>query len=249
MAIIVAVTGKGGTGKTILSTLMVRILGIERGRRVLAIDADSAVSLAYALGADGVKTLSDIRNDIIEDPAARKTMLDNHIRDIVAELICHGNGFDLLVMGRPEGPGCFCSINDLLRYGIETLSDDYDIAIIDGEAGPEQINRRVMRGIDYLAILTDTSARGIRTAGVVGAVAAKGGTADLKKSGLVINRIREDRQQAVDAARNLGQDILGIIPEDPYITKYDLTGTPILDLPESAESLDAVRNIVVNMGF
>ena len=251
MGKIIAVAGKGGTGKTTISSLIVKNLLLNKKGKILAIDADPNANLAEVLGLEADESIVGLIEEITKNPdiIPKGTSKNQYIDQCIQEMIAESDGFDLLVMGRPEGPGCFCSINDLLRYGIEALSADYDITIIDGEAGPEQINRRVMRNIDYLAIMTDTSARGIRTAGVVGAVAAKGGTADLKRSGLVINRIKDDRRQAVDAARNLGQDIFGIIPEDPHITKYDLAGTPILELPEAAGSVAAVRDIVANMGI
>lgn len=232
-----------------LSTLMIRIMARERGLKVLAIDADSAVSLAYTLGASGAKSLSDVRTELINDPDARKKAMGSHIRDVVAGMLQSRDGFDLLVMGRPEGPGCFCSLNDLLRYGIETLSGEYDVTIVDGEAGPEQINRRVMRSIDHLVILTDTSARGFRTAEVIGAIAGSGGTTNLKQSGLVINRLTANSRKAVEAAENLNQEIFGTIPEDQYVTDHDLSGAPILELPDIAPSVDAVRQIVAKIGL
>jgi CO dehydrogenase maturation factor len=150
MSKVIAVAGKGGTGKTMLSALMIRILGSEQGAKILAIDADSSVSLSYALGMDKIETLSDVRAKLIEDPFMRKQVMERHIRDVIGNILKHSNGFDLLVMGRPEGPGCYCGINDLLRYGIESLSKEYDFVIVDGEAGPEQINRRVLRRINIL---------------------------------------------------------------------------------------------------
>lgn len=248
MSSIIAVTGKGGAGKTVLSSLMIRILGKERGARVLAIDADSAISLSYALGVEVGKTLSDFRSELIDNPATRKEVMSSHIRTFIEGIVQPGDGFDLLVMGRSEGPGCFCSINDLLRYGIENLSRDYDFTVVDGEAGPEQINRRVMQSIDILVILTDTSIRGFKTAGVIGAIAGGEGAANLGRKGLVINRLKASGATIKEAAQKVGQEVFGYIPEDRNVTEYDLVGKPILDLPASAPSVKAVKEILARIG-
>ena len=242
MSRVVAITGKGGTGKTMLSALMVRLLSREAGARVLAIDADSAISLAYALGMDVGRTLSDVRAEIIEDPVARKRVMDSHVRTAISDIVTHGNGFDLLVMGRAEGPGCYCGINDLLRYGIESLSTEYDVTIVDGEAGPEQINRRVLESIDTLVILTDTSARGFQTAGVIQGIAEAGAT--VGQMGLVINRFREGSKLANEVIRKPGLKTLGHIPEDENITEYDLVGEPMVDLPDTSPSAEAARTLL-----
>ena len=244
MAKVIAVTGKGGTGKTMLAALMIRLLSSEAGARVLAIDADSAISLSYALGMEVGKTLSEIRTEMIEDPIVRKGVMDSHVRTVIADIVGHGNGFDLLVMGRSEGPGCYCGINDLLRYGIESLSDEYDVIVVDGEAGPEQINRRVLQNIDTLIILTDTSIRGFQTAGVIDGIAGAGGATRLGQKGLVINRLKDSSEAVNEAARKTGLKVFGHIPEDESITEYDLGGKPLIDLPDTSPGFEAVREIL-----
>lgn len=246
---VVAVTGKGGTGKTMLSALMIRLLGRETGAKVLAIDADSAISLPYALGMNVGKTLSEIRTEIIENPAARKGVMDRHARAVITDIVEHGNRFDLLVMGRSEGPGCYCGINDLLRYGIECLSEGFDVIIVDGEAGPEQINRRVLQSIDTLVILTDTSIRGFQTAGVIQQIAGAGAATKLGQKGLVVNRLKEINQVINERAQKLGLKMFGHIPEDENITEYELAGKPIIDLPDASPSVEAVRGILKEIGL
>ena len=244
MAKVIAVTGKGGTGKTMLAALMIRLLSSEAGARVLAIDADSAISLSYALGMEVGKTLSEIRTEMIEDPIVRKGVMDSHVRTVIADIVGHGNGFDLLVMGRSEGPGCYCGINDLLRYGIESLSGEYDVIVVDGEAGPEQINRRVLQNIDTLIILTDTSIRGFQTAGVIDGIAGAGGATRLGQKGLVINRLKDSSEAVNEAARKTGLKVFGHIPEDENITEYDLGGKPLINLPDTSPGFEAVREIL-----
>lgn len=248
---VIAITGKGGTGKTMLAALLVRLVRSEAGANVLAIDADSAIGLPYALGMKVGKTLSEVRAEMIEDPALRKGVMDRHVRTVISDIVEHGDGTDLLVMGRPEGSGCYCGINDLLRYGIESLSGEFDVTIVDGEAGPEQINRRVLQKVDTLIIVTDTSVRGFQTAGVIQRIAGAGAATGLKQKGLVVNRVRtmQSYESVIEAVPKLGLKVFGHIPEDENITKYDLSGKPIVDLPDTSPSVDAVREILKKIGI
>ncbi len=242
----IAVVGKGGSGKTVVAATMTRILASTGGLRVLAIDADSAVSLPYAVGVEAGQTVSGLRNQLIEDPRARSEKKDRHVTLLIADLLQHGRGFDLLVMGRPEGPGCYCAINDLLRYGIDTLSRQYDITLIDCEAGPEQVNRRVVSGVELLMIVTDTSMRGVRVAGVIWDLLRQDGQLRSSRVGLVINRLTggsNDGLMAESAAR-MGLEVLGCIPEDANISQWDCAGKPIVDIPASSPSVQAVRGIL-----
>ena len=246
---ILAVTGKGGTGKTAVVAIMAKILTQKYGHRLLVIDADSAISLPYALGVELGQTVADVRQRMIEDPRSRSGMEDRHVRLIVADTLQRGEGFDLLVMGRPEGPGCYCSINDLLRYGIETLSRQYDVTLIDCEAGPEQVNRRVVSSVDVLVIVSDASIRGVRVANSIREVVQRDGQMKSTRTGLVINRLKTDDRQITEFARQCGLDIFGRIPEDENITDCDAAGRPILEVPESSPSVRAVREILRTIGL
>ena len=246
---VIAVTGKGGTGKTALVALMVKILGRDNRVKLLAVDADSAISLPQTLGMKADKTVSDIRQEIIENPEARSKLADTHIRTVIGSILKQKEGINLLVMGRPEGPGCFCSINDLLKYGIETLSRDFAVTIVDGEAGPEQINRRVLENVDTLIIVADASIRSMQTANSIRQIAQIGEAAKFAKIGLVINRMTEKKKAIVQAAQQTDLKILGYIPEDENITKYDLAGEPILKLPNASPSVIAVEGILREIGL
>lgn len=236
----IAVTGKGGTGKTMLATLMIKILAESGDLKVLAVDADSATSLPFTLGMKIGKTVSEIRQEIIEYPEVKRRLTDDHIGNVMANILEPGKGFDLLVMGRPEAPGCFCTVNDLLRYGIETLVRDYDIIIIDGEAGPEQVNRRVLKSIDTLLVVADTSARSLETANVIIKVAQTHGNVKVGRAGLILNRLRGKRSPA----KKMDLEILGYIPEDKNVNHYDAIGRPLLELPAESPGLKAVRQIL-----
>lgn len=246
---VIAVSGKGGSGKTVLVALMAGILSKDRKRRILLIDADSAACLPSAIGVSVERTVGDIREEIIGDPGAKKKIEDIPMRIVIAEVMERGKGFDLLVMGRPEGPGCFCAVNDLLRYGIETLSKDFDITLIDCEAGPEQVNRRVVRSVDTLIIVTDTSMRGIHNARLIKKITEGYEGTRQAKIGLVINRVKEDSEGITVAAEETGIRILGCIPEDENITRFDSVGKPIVDLPHDSHSVIAVGEILREIGF
>jgi CO dehydrogenase maturation factor len=246
---VIAVTGKGGVGKTALVAIMVKILVRNGGLKVLVIDADSAISLPQTLGVKVDRTVGDVRREIIENPEERGKLADTHIRTVISSIVKQQESLHLLVMGRGEGPGCYCAINDLLKYGIETLSRDFAVTIVDGEAGPEQINRRVLENVDTLIIVTDTSARSIQTASSIKQIAQARKTDKLSKIGLVINRMTEARKAIAQIAQQIDTEIWGYIPEDENIAKYDLTGKPIVELPDSSPSVIAVEKILRCIGI
>lgn len=243
----VAVTGKGGSGKTVITALLTGLLARGGGLQILAIDADSSVSLPYALGIKIDKTVSDIRKQMIEDPRFKAEMEDKHVRIIMEEILQNGQGFRLLTMGRPEGPGCFCATNDLLRYGIDSLSKRFDITLIDCEAGPEQVNRRVVNGVDHLIIVTDTSVRGMHAAGSIADVVKNDRDIKVGRAGLVINKSKGKDDLIIEMARDRGIDILGTVPEDDLLAEYDSLGKPVINLPETSGSVVAVRDVLTRM--
>jgi len=240
----IAVTGKGGSGKTSLVTIIVKLLARGKNLKILAIDADSAISLPYTLGVKTRKTIGEIRRQIIDSPKARNEMENVHIRTVIADALELGHGFNLLAMGRPEGPGCYCSVNDLLRYGIERLSKDFDLTVIDCEAGPEQISRRVAQGVDFLIIVTDATVRGIKAASLIRAIAQVDEVMKFTRIGLVINRLKQESDSLIETAQQSGLEILGCVPEDVNITKYDLSGKPLIELPDTSPSVLAVEGIL-----
>lgn len=243
----IAVSGKGGSGKTMLVTIMVKLLTRDKNLNVLAIDADSASSLSSTLGVRTAKTVGDIRRQIIEEPETRAALEHVHIRTVMSDCLEAGDGFQLLAMGRPEGPGCYCSVNDLLRYGIERLSKEFDITIIDCEAGPEQISRRVAQGVDYLIIVTDATVRGIQAATLIKAIAETDARMQAAQLGLIINKFKEGSDSIIEAALQSNLQILGCIPADENVTNYDLAGEPLIKLPDTSPSVVAVGEILENM--
>jgi len=167
----IALCGKGGVGKTSVSALMVKNLAERKDLKILAIDADPAVGLCTALGIQIKKTVDDIRNDLInsikkgksQDKTATLNMLDYELFEALTEY----NNVGLLAIGRPESEGCFCRVNALLKDIIQDMAKNFDVVIIDGEAGVEQINRRVMKTVDHLITISDTSAKGLNVANTI----------------------------------------------------------------------------------
>ena len=242
MGISIAITGKGGTGKTVLATLLIRILSEECGLKVLAIDADSASSLPYTLGVKVEKTISQLRKETVGYNRDRGELDQMPVAEYMKKIVTHGKGFDLLAMGRPEEPGCFCAVNDLLKYGIGALSEDYDVVVIDGEAGPEQLNRRVLTSLDYLIIVADMSFRSFQTAKGIQQIASnsKDGI-KVEHSGIVLNRVRKDTEKD---QRFQDLEVLGFIQEDPILNAFDREGTSLFQLPPNAPVMNSVRAIL-----
>ncbi|MBP8639439.1 MAG: AAA family ATPase [Oscillospiraceae bacterium] len=240
----IAVTGKGGTGKTVVSTLLIRLLADRFPGRVLAIDADSAMSLCYTTGLKVDKTVSNLRAELVGMRQARDQLNNGPTKDLMRSILAHGKGFDLLTMGRPEEPGCFCACNELLRFGIDTLAGDYDYVVIDGEAGPEQLNRRVVKSVDCLLVMADMSARSLQTAaGIISVANAGENNIDVKMTGLVLNRVRND-QPKEELLKKVGLEVFGELPEDADVNKYDRENTSLFELPLDSACPQAVIAIL-----
>jgi len=212
--------------------------------RVLAIDADSAMSLCYTTGLKVDKTVSNLRAELVGMRDARDKLNNGPTKDLMRGILAHGKGFDLLTMGRPEEPGCFCACNELLRFGIDTLAGDYDYVVVDGEAGPEQLNRRVMKSVDCLLVMADMSARSLQTAAGIIAVANAGeNNIDVKMTGLVLNRVRND-QPKEELLKKVGLEVFGELPEDADVNKFDRENTSLFELPLDSACPQAVIAIL-----
>jgi len=242
----IAVSGKGGTGKTVISSLIVRLLSEQEDIRLLAIDADPATSLPYALGVQFNKTVGDIREKTYADAknasaAVGNTPLDMLLENEMKNIMVGTPEFSLLVMGRPEGPGCYCLINSMLRYIMDKVSRKFDVTVIDCEAGLEHLSRRTIRNVDLLLMVTDPTARGMNTAKSIKAL-AQSLDITVGRLCLVVNKVTEDDQLLYGKL----EDICGLIPLDPNVTKYDREGKPIADLPSDSPVVKAVGDLLQN---
>ena len=193
-----------------------------------------------------------IRNDVIamaqggEKLSTPETMdlLDYELLDALSE----GPNFAFLAIGRPEMEGCFCRVNDLLKGMIETLSDKFDVVIIDGEAGVEQVNRRVMKQVDHLVLVTDTSAKGLHVAETIRSLARDQEAVSARRVGLIINRVRNEREVETLLKRTT-VELLGWIPEDDHIRDQDLQGRSFLDLADESPGSAGVARVVEALGM
>jgi CO dehydrogenase maturation factor len=235
--VILAVCGKGGVGKTSISALIVRALSLDPNNRVLAIDADPAVGLSFPLGITVRKTVDDIRNELIIRLArGEKRSREELIRSLdyeVFDALQERENIAFLAIGRPEGDGCYCRVNALLKDIIRETAANFDYVVIDAEAGIEQVSRRVMEMVTHLLLITDTSLKG-RT--IVEAIyhAAASKTA-VKKAGVLFNRIRNPAEtHALRSGTNL--PVWGSLPEEGRIRDFDREGRSFFELPRCAFS-------------
>lgn len=249
---IIAVCGKGGVGKTAITAMMTKLLVGRGDLKILAIDADPAVGLASALGVEAKKTINDIRDDLIDtvkegkrgDKYEMAAMLDYEVFKALEE----GSNFAFLAIGRPESVGCYCQVNSLLKEVIESLSKSFDVVLIDGEAGIEQINRRVMRSVDDLLLISDTSAKGINVVSSIKRLVENEKAVECERMGLVINRVR-NKEEVDEIVANNSLNLLEWIPEDDMVREYDFNGKPIIDLPDTSPSIIAARRILKTLGM
>ena len=247
----IVIAGKGGTGKTTVAALLIQLLS-QKGV-VLAIDADPATNLHQALGVPLGDTVGRIRENMTEDikrgiispTISKQDYLDQKIMAALVEL----KGFDLLAMGRPEGPGCYCAANNMLRLSIDRLGQNYSYVVIDSEAGMEHISRQTTRDIDILVIMSDVTQRGINTA-----AAMKGLIKELRtqvgKICLVVNRSPNGLPpEIVKAIDSHGFELVATIPQDPSIADLEVKGLPVTQLLLDSPLRIGVRELASKVGL
>lgn len=248
MAKNIAVAGKGGTGKTTFTSLVIRYL-VERERgAILAVDADPNANLNEALGLEVTSTISEILEDTKNPKSIPDGMTKNmYIQYKLAQSIVETKHVDLLVMGGPQGPGCYCYPNDLLRNHMESLSQNYDFLVIDNEAGLEHISRRTIPKIDYLFVISDASVRGIRSAGRVYEL-VKSLKSPVSNINLVVTKTGEGSLATLTPEiERTGLPVIGTVPLDPLVTQYDIQGKPLFDLPGDSPAVKAVEGILTRV--
>jgi CO dehydrogenase maturation factor len=248
----IAVAGKGGTGKTTISALIIDHLVKGNKGSVLAIDADPSTNLNLALGVPLYDTVGDVREETATAVGGSRALsgmskwdyLDLRINEALVEEM----GFDLLAMGRPEGPGCYCAANNILRTSVDRLSDAYDYVVIDNEAGLEHLSRRTTRDVDLLFVVSDPTLRGIVAAGRVAEVVEELKTA-VGAIYLVVNRVIGGKlpESLLKAVDEQGLKLAGLIPADPAVNELDAQGQPIVRLPADAPSRHALEVILASV--
>ncbi len=251
----IAIAGKGGTGKTIIAALLIKLLS-QKGV-VLAVDADPSTNLNQALGLplDENRTLGKIREKMTEDvsrghlsPSIPKL---DYLYGKIIESLAESKGFDLLAMGRPEGPGCYCAPNEFLRASLDRLVKDYkyDYIVMDCEAGMEHISRQTTRDVDVLLLVSDPTIRGITVAArmrdLIGELRTKVG-----QICLIVNRVTNGLPPEIEKAINdFGLQLIATIPEDPYIADLEIKGTPLIELPQDSPLQLKVKQVANSLGL
>ena len=246
MAYTIAITGKGGVGKTTISTLILQWLVARNQGTVLAVDADSNANLHEALGITYAATVGGIREDAKKEARELAGIAKQEFLDLrVQEALVEEHGYDLIVMGRPEGPGCYCFANNVLRDVIQRLAGNYQYVVVDSEAGLEHVSRRTLLQVDLLLVVSDCTVRGVRTAGRLAALATEMGT-PVRRRGLLVNRVPggvlPDGMRA--AVEETDLPLLAVIPFDEQVTALDADGQAVGDIPATAAARAAVNAVL-----
>ena len=232
----IAVSGKGGTGKTTISSLLVRSFIALGDAPVLAVDADPNANLHEALGVTVHETLGSMREEAFSRNIPPGMNRHDYVRFRFRQALVEAEGFDLVAMGRPEGSGCYCFANDLLSECMLQLERDYHFIVIDTEAGMEHISRGTIGKPDMLLIVSDPGARGLRTIARIREIATQLGL-EKEKIHVVFNQYKTGT-----APVDIGDESpIAIIPDDPAVEKADLAATPVSLIPEDAPARVAVR--------
>ncbi len=246
MSRVIAVCGKGGTGKTTVASLMVRALLNSGQGPILAVDADPNANLGPMLGIEAEETVGGVLEEFhekrmeIPQGMSKQAFLELRLNQAVAET----KGVDLVTMGRPEGPGCYCSANAVLRDVLERLVENYRFAVIDNEAGMEHLSRRTANRIDMLLMISDPSMKGLRTIKGLFELVAELGLPVMEKYAVMARTKDGLDQRLKEYVDSLPVPLLASVPEDPEVMECDLAMKSFLELPDSSAAVKACQAII-----
>lgn len=246
MSKVIAMAGKGGVGKTTVSALVTRYFTKHQKDPLLAIDADPNSNLGETLGLNIDKTVGDIREDFMKNPQGVPSGMDKivYLEMLMNQVLIEQKTFDLLVMGRQEGQGCYCMVNNILNRFSDELEKNYKYLLVDNEAGMEHLSRRTSGKVDILLLVTDYALRGLRAVGRINEMLG-----DLKlevrQKGLIVNRAPETLSKAfLDEVESIGVPIVCIIPEDKNLLEFDMERRSILEMEEDSPAVVAVHQMM-----
>lgn len=246
MTFSIAISGKGGTGKTTIAALLTKVLGEKVKGPLLLVDADPNSNLNEALGVEVERTVGDVREKFIKekDTLPPEQVKEEYLKYLIQTSILELEDFDLIVMGRPEGPGCYCYINNVLRKILDSIPQYYPLVLMDTEAGLEHFSRRTTHDVDVLLVTTDLTVSGAVTAKRIKKLCSQLHI-NIGKIFLIVNRVPSSMGDKVDEVVRASEvECVGIIPEDPFIQQFNAEGKPLLDLPQNSPSLKAIEDLV-----
>jgi len=246
MSKIIAFAGKGGVGKTTVASLVIRHLSLNNKTPILAVDADPNSNLGETMGLDVPTTVGDIRENFMRDPQGVPSGMDkkNYLETLVEQALIEKPAFDLLVMGRQEGQGCYCMVNNILNNFTDRLMANYQYMIVDNEAGMEHLSRRTSGRVDMLYLVTDYSLRGLRALRRIHQM-MDGLKLKVEASGIVVTRAPEKLSDAfMNEVKEIGVPVVGIIPDDPALLDFDMEKRSLLELPDSSPSVLATDTLL-----
>jgi CO dehydrogenase maturation factor len=243
MPFTVALAGKGGCGKTTMAGFLIKYLVKKNKTPILAVDADCNANLNEVLGLEIKDTLGNAREEMKKGVVPGGMTKDIFMEMKLEEAMVEAPGFDLVVMGQPEGAGCYCAANTLLAGFMERLAGNYPFIVMDNEAGMEHISRLTTKNVDVLLIITDPSRRGLQAAVRIDDLARRLNIG-VGKSYVVINQIKESpSEQALEMIKSGGLELAGTVPEDRNIYEFDFNGRPTIEMPDDSPSVQAAFEI------
>jgi CO dehydrogenase maturation factor len=239
----IALAGKGGCGKTTMAGLLVKYLMKTDKTPILAVDADSNANFNEVLGMKVTDTLGDAREEMKKGKVPNGMTKDIFMSMRLEQAVIEADGFDLIVMGQPEGAGCYCAANTILTNLLERLADNYPYLVMDNEAGMEHISRLTTSKVDVLLIVSDTSRRSLQAALRIDAL-AKSLNIGVDRAYLVVNQVREDMTEIIqEVVGHNGLTLAGTVPEDSTVYQYDLKGWPTMKIDETNPAVKAAFKI------
>ena len=251
--IVISVSGKGGTGKTTLTSLLLKWIINNTEEIALVVDADPATNLPDVLGVELGRTVGqvskDMKDQIKRGDLSPTTPKQDLLEAWVFQTLMESDRFDLLAMGRSEGEGCYCYVNNVLTRILDTLTKNYSISLLDMEAGIEHLSRRTDRDVDIMLVVTDPSKMGFETSKRIKELIEEVHIG-VKKTYLVGNRFPPQLLDVLEkAADDIGFELAGNIPEDSNVQSFNMTGKPLLEIPEDSPSYRAIEEIAKKIGL
>ena len=252
----IAVSAKCGVGKTTLCGLLIQYLCDTGKKPVLAVDADANANLNEVLGVEVGVTLGELREEIeragvdpkykIPSGITKAAYLESRLGDALTE----EDDYDLMVMGRSQGQGCYCFVNGIVQTQVQKLQNHYPYIVVDNEAGMEHISRGILPAMEIAILVSDCSRRGVQAAGRIARLMEELNFHP-KKTGLIINRAPEGKLDpgTLEEIRNQKLELLGVVPQDETVYQFDCEGRPTVQLPEDSPVREALKGIVVKLGL